>query len=513
MGKTVGNQGNKVLKIIFLLFSLAAFGTKQAMAGNLNEAGKSISFVRKSENVKPVVSFNADSANKIIKSEKSAKADDSKNSSFNLKADKKIKKTAVNSNEAAGTSAQSMNYKKGDNKQISSPLDLLKKEKAAKKQAVAASKNEKQVAKPVQKQASVANKSAASPNPIKPVPIKTASVKTATEKANIAQDVTAKPVVKMASVEKKATSFRETMQPKAKESVTYVSEAQMFRELGMDVMADNANDAGAYASSVRPQDVAPYQKVGSPYQVNGKWYIPSHEPEYDETGIASWYGEQFNGKKTANGETYDMNEVTIAHPTLPLPSLVEVTNLDNGRTIIARANDRGPFASSRIIDVSKRAAELLGFKDKGTANVRVRYVGQAPQINDGDNNKIMLASNDANKAKPIAKPAVMAEKPVVKAPSAPVKLTAPVILAQNTSPKAQAVQSVAKSLNYVQIGAFASRANADRLANSSKLQGDVKITEVQTANGIMYRVLLAQSNEIQANNQSLGKKQFYANAD
>ena len=502
MGKTVGIQGNKVLKIIFLLFSLAAFGTKQAMAGNLNEAGKSISFVRKSENSKPVVSFNSDNANKIVKSEKLLKADAVKTSAPNLKAEKKVKKTVVSSNEAAGTSAQSMNYKKGDNKQILSPLDLLKKEKAAKKQNVAVSDKKIQAAKPVQNQVVTANKNAVSPAPVK-APLKNVA----------AQDVSAKPAVKMASVEKKATSFRETMQPKAKENVTYVSEAQMFRELGMDVMADNANDAGAYASSVRPADVAPYQKVGSPYQVNGKWYIPSHEPEYDETGVASWYGEQFNGKQTANGETFDMNEVTIAHPTLPLPSLVEVTNLDNGRTIIARANDRGPFASSRIIDVSKRAAELLGFKDKGTANVRVRYVGQAPQINDGDNNKVMLAANDAPKAKPVVKPAVMADKPVVKSPSAPAKIDAPIVLAQNTTPKAPVAQSVAKNLNYVQIGAFASRANADRLASSSKVQGDVKITEVQTANGVMYRVLLAQSNQIQANNQPLNKKQFYANAD
>ena len=502
MGKTVGIQGNKVLKIIFLLFSLAAFGTKQAMAGNLNEAGKSISFVRKSENSKPVASFNADNANKIVKSEKSAKADDVKTSAPNIKAEIKVKKTVVSSNEAAGTSVQSMNYKKGDSKQILSPLDLLKKEKAAKKQSVAASNNKIQATKPVQNQVMAANKNAVSPAPIK-APLKNVA----------AQDSSAKPAVKMASVEKKATSFRETMQPKAKENVTYVSEAQMFRELGMDVMADNANDAGAYASSVRPADVAPYQKVGSPYQVNGKWYIPSHEPEYDETGVASWYGEQFNGKQTANGETFDMNEVTIAHPTLPLPSLVEVTNLDNGRTIIARANDRGPFASSRIIDVSKRAAELLGFKDKGTANVRVRYVGQAPEINDGGNNKVMLAANDAPKAKPVVKPAVMADKPVVKAPSAPAKIDTPVVLAQNTAPKAQVVQSIAKNMNYVQIGAFSSRANADRLANSSKVQGDVKITEVQTANGVMYRVLLAQSNQIQANNQPLNKKQFYANAD
>lgn len=117
-------------------------------------------------------------------------------------------------------------------------------------------------------------------------------------------------------------------------------------------------------------------KVGSPYRVDGQWYYPQPDYNYDERGIASWYGPNFHGKPTANGETFDMNVVSAAHKTLPLPSVVRVTNLENGRSVVVRINDRGPFARGRIIDLSKRAAELLGFADKGTAMVQVRILPQ-----------------------------------------------------------------------------------------------------------------------------------------
>lgn len=115
-------------------------------------------------------------------------------------------------------------------------------------------------------------------------------------------------------------------------------------------------------------------KVGEPYQVNGVWYYPVEDYNYDETGIASWYGADFHGKATANGEAYDMNEVTAAHRTLPMPSLARVTNLENGRSLIVRVNDRGPFVAGRIIDLSRRSAQLLGTEGKGTARVRVQIL-------------------------------------------------------------------------------------------------------------------------------------------
>ena len=120
-----------------------------------------------------------------------------------------------------------------------------------------------------------------------------------------------------------------------------------------------------------------------PYQVRGRWYRPSEQPGYDETGLASWYGEQFNGRPTATGERFDMHALTAAHKTLPLPGLVEVTNTANGRRIVVRVNDRGPFVENRIIDLSRGSAEALGLLGAGVGEVRVRYLGRAPRLGGG----------------------------------------------------------------------------------------------------------------------------------
>ena len=119
-------------------------------------------------------------------------------------------------------------------------------------------------------------------------------------------------------------------------------------------------------------------KIGTPYKVAGRWYVPKLDPDYNRTGIASWYGDAFHGRKTANGEIYDMNALTAAHPTMPLPSYALVTNLKNGRKVLVRVNDRGPYARERIIDLSRAAATALGFRGHGLARVRVRYAGRAP---------------------------------------------------------------------------------------------------------------------------------------
>lgn len=115
-------------------------------------------------------------------------------------------------------------------------------------------------------------------------------------------------------------------------------------------------------------------KVGNPYKIAGKWYYPKEDYSYSEVGTASWYGEDFNGKPTANGERYNMNTLTAAHRTLPLPSIVRVTNLQNGRSIILRVNDRGPYVKDRIIDLSKRGAQLLGYMGQGTTRVKVEVL-------------------------------------------------------------------------------------------------------------------------------------------
>lgn len=125
-------------------------------------------------------------------------------------------------------------------------------------------------------------------------------------------------------------------------------------------------------------------KVGRPYRVGGRWYHPHEDPGYDRVGTASWYGDAFHGRRTANGEIYDMNALTAGHPTLPLPSYLYVTNLQNGRTVLVRVNDRGPYAKDRLIDLSYKTARTLGFHHHGLARVRVRYAGRAP-LNGNDN--------------------------------------------------------------------------------------------------------------------------------
>ena len=117
-------------------------------------------------------------------------------------------------------------------------------------------------------------------------------------------------------------------------------------------------------------------KVGNPYQIAGRWYYPKEDYNYSETGMASWYGEDFNGKRTANGERYNMNTLTAAHRTLPLPCIVKVTNLQNGRSIIVRVNDRGPFVKDRILDLSKHGAQLLGYMGQGTTKVKVEILAK-----------------------------------------------------------------------------------------------------------------------------------------
>lgn len=120
-----------------------------------------------------------------------------------------------------------------------------------------------------------------------------------------------------------------------------------------------------------------------PYQIRGRWYRPEEQPHYDETGLASWYGDQFHGRPTATGERFDMNALTAAHKTLPLPGLVEVTNLANGRRVVLRVNDRGPFVDGRIIDLSRGAADALDLRRAGVGEVRVRYLGRAPRQGGG----------------------------------------------------------------------------------------------------------------------------------
>ena len=139
-------------------------------------------------------------------------------------------------------------------------------------------------------------------------------------------------------------------------------------------------------------------RLGKPYQVAGRMYVPEHDENYRAEGMASWYGSDFHGRLTANGEVYDKDAISAAHPTLPMPSYARVTNLANGRSIIVRVNDRGPYAKDRVIDLSSKTAELLNFKGHGVARVRVEYAGPAPLEGSDDRKLVATLRSDGQPA-------------------------------------------------------------------------------------------------------------------
>jgi rare lipoprotein A len=257
----------------------------------------------------------------------------------------------------------------------------------------------------------------------------------------------------------------------------------------------------------------PNYKIGNPYQIRGIWYYPKEDYDHDETGIASWYGTKFHGRKTANGEIYDMNALTAAHRTLPLPSYVRVTNLENGRSLVLKVNDRGPFAHSRIIDVSRRGSQLLGFQQKGTAKVRVQILA--------DKSRALKArlSGQAELAR-VGSPITVKRLPKAKvaaeslpAPpggqnSAPASAQPPPrLVASNTASASDAlpetprsniadepvtgevnVQTVPATQIFVQAGAFSRFDNANKVRARLSGVGPVKISSVLIGGRDLFRV-------------------------
>jgi rare lipoprotein A len=174
-----------------------------------------------------------------------------------------------------------------------------------------------------------------------------------------------------------STSVAKKNKPKSKE---YFSESEYGVKASPRVVADGQpvpKGGGRFL-------------VGNPYEVKGKVYVPKEDPNYNRTGLASWYGSAFHGRVTANGEVYDSDHLSAAHPTFPLPSYARVTNMDTGSSVVVRVNDRGPFHPGRLIDVSSKTAELLDFKNTGTARVNVQYVGRARM--DGRDMPFLMAS-------------------------------------------------------------------------------------------------------------------------
>jgi rare lipoprotein A len=281
----------------------------------------------------------------------------------------------------------------------------------------------------------------------------------------------------------------------------------------------------------------PSYKVGSAYQINGKWYYPKVDYGYDETGLASWYGEAFDGKATANGEIYNLNELSAAHKTLPLPSVVEVSNLRNGRSLRLRVNDRGPYVDTRIIDVSRRAAQLLGFETAGTTPVQVRVLkdesievaqaamrGQAGSVQLAATARRLPVEAAAAPSRPASPPPVIQsasaapppeivpapraeflppEQPriaIATASSPPPQPAAeprrhwPALIAQAHAEPLRPVPAVipvsTSGRIFVQAGAFAMPENAQRVRARIAALGNVHVVPAEVNGSALYRVRL-----------------------
>lgn len=229
-------------------------------------------------------------------------------------------------------------------------------------------------------------------------------------------------------------------------------------------------------------------KIGNPYKIDGAWYYPRENKAYDRKGIASWYGAEFQGRRTANGEIFNMHLLTAAHPTLPMPVMARVTNLENGRSLVVRINDRGPFRRNREIDLSRRAAELLGFKQQGTAKVRVQYLRRAALYD--ANGRLIFGREE--KSQILKKPQTPAQERMAgAAPLGPTIERATL----DGSPLPNRPQALQKAQFYVQVGVFSRPENAASLTNKLRGLADVRglaaldVSPVQSGGGTeFYRV-------------------------
>lgn len=268
-------------------------------------------------------------------------------------------------------------------------------------------------------------------------------------------------------------------------------------------LPQTSSTARPYSGPPAPGSTAGLRGTEKPYQIKGIWYYPKSDPGYDERGIGSWYGEQFHNRRTANGEIFDMDLPSAAHKTLPLPSIVEVTNLDNGRKMQVRVNDRGPFVDGRIIDLSKAAAEQLGYGRAGVARVRVRYIGPAAKT-PFDQRRMIAATPPPAEPRPGPRYAPPPQARVYAtglppaqpayAPPPPPKAADPDYVPYAPSSPAPLVPAppapVLTSAYRVQAGSFANRDNAERAAAQLSGAGEASIESIPRAQGVLYRVVV-----------------------
>ena len=255
----------------------------------------------------------------------------------------------------------------------------------------------------------------------------------------------------------------------------------------------------------------PRYKVGNPYEIDGIWYYPERDLSYDETGIASWYGDEFAGKPTANGEVFDPDIVSAAHKTLPMPSVVRVINLDNGRSLVVRINDRGPFVAGRIIDLSREAARLLGFQKQGIAKVRVQILTEESlrlerAAKDGEFPTIATRDEDKPSYNAAAVPSV----------SLTSKDRSGAVIDRNDQETVSAIDLISASRStevielppvetriWVQVGAFSQQSNADSVVARLQGVGDISISTIDSEGKVLHRVRLGPIDDVNAADATL----------
>ncbi len=267
-----------------------------------------------------------------------------------------------------------------------------------------------------------------------------------------------------------------------------------------------------------PQVIAkPIYKIGAPYEIKEIWYYPKRDLTYEETGIASWYGEKFHGKLTANGEIFNKDFISAAHKTLPMPSMVRVTNLDNGNVLNVRINDRGPYIHGRIIDLSEKAADLLGFKGVGTARVRVKILVEKSLLLERSAKEGKFPGSEISSSKNLELPSISSvSRPKVSI----IKTVADnnEILLKNNENKTNFTEILASSRQgnlrkvqpqetkvWVQIGAFASTINANKVVSIVSHIYDANITTIEHKGRILHRVRLGPTQEIEKADEILMK--------
>ncbi len=299
----------------------------------------------------------------------------------------------------------------------------------------------------------------------------------------------------------------------SKEVIQSVDNTNMATSHNAKITQNNSN------IKTLPKVVAsPRYKIGNPYEIKNIWYYPKRDLTYEETGIASWYGEEFHGKLTANGEIFNKDIISAAHKTLPMPSMVRVTNLDNGNVLNVRINDRGPYIHGRIIDLSEKAADLLGFKDIGLARVKVKILvekslwlersakeGNFPGSEDSLNESFKFPNINS-----ASRPEVSIINTITDSNSSKltkkneIKTSFTEILASSRQGNLRKVEPQETKV-WVQVGAFASTLNANKVVSKISHIYNTNITTIELKGRILHRVRLGPTQEIEKADEILTK--------